>query len=103
VLQRYILLAYIVQLCYNARCKKNVNFIIKLRIIFERRPVKNDGTNETSGAYKGTAYSILHIEPDDNVQLAHLSLNMIIIVQRDWRLSIRLDSNYGLHKWSGFC
>ena len=83
--------------------QKNVNFIIKLRIRFERRPIKNDGIDETSGAYKGTALNILPVGPDENVQLAHLSLNRMIIIKRVWRLSIRLNSNYGLHKWSGFC
>jgi len=93
-----ILLVYIKRLYYNTWCKKNVNFIIKLRIRFERRPIKNDGTDE-----KGTAHNILPVEPNENVQLAHLSLNRMIIIKRVWRLSIRLNSNYGLHKWSEFC
>ena len=53
--------------------------MIKLRIRFERRPIKGDGIDETSGAYKRTAHNILPIESDENVQLAHLSLNRMII------------------------
>jgi len=54
--------------------------MIKLRIRFERRPIKSDGIDETSGAYKRTAHNILPTEFDENVQLAHLSLNRMIII-----------------------